>query len=584
LEDQPGRTDQVPSEGTPLGDSEQARRRRERQATRERELAERRAARRRGGAPEGADADNQPDVAANDPAQPPVARAEAITSPEAAGGHDAAAGPTPAAPAPAAAGNAASAAAAAPAAAEPAARPAPSAKVVPLRPEETGGETPRRAAGRADDRTEPPSPRRLSLRAVPDEQPAARPTPPVASPKPGGARPPAPAVAPPAARPSTAPAAQPRPRVPLAGPAGLRPRHIVMLSSFVLGVILPSVLVAWYMWAVALDQYASKVGFSVQRDESGSAVELLGGITELSGSSSTDTDILYKYIQSRELIETVNARLNLVDMFTRPEDPLYTMPPNPTIEDIEAHWGRVVKVFYDTASFLIEVRVVAFRPEDSRAITELILAESTRTLNDLAAAGRADATRYAREELEVSKSRLRDARQALTTFRVRNQIVDPAADVQGRMGLMNSLLSQQATALIELDLVAATAGPGDPRYIQAQRRVDVIEARLREERARFGDQPAAEDERYADIVAEFEALSVDLEFAQQAYLTSLATYDAAVAEAQRKSRYLATYLPPTLAERAEFPSRLLVFALAAGAFFSIWSIAVLVYYTLRDRV
>jgi capsular polysaccharide transport system permease protein len=424
----------------------------------------------------------------------------------------------------------------------------------------------------------------MSLRAVSEDQAAARATPPVASPKPAAAPPAAPAVASPAARTAAAPAASARPRVHVAGPAQLRPRHLVMLSTFVLGVILPSIVVAWYMWGVALDQYASRVGFSVQRDEAGSAVELLGGITELSGSSSTDTDILYKYIQSRELIETVNARLNLVDMFTRPEDPMYTLPPNPTIEDIEAHWGRVVKVFYDTASFLIEVRAVAFRPEDAKAITELILAESTRTLNELAASGRADATRYAREELEVSKGRLREARQALKTFRVRNQIVDPTADVQGRMGLLNNLLSQLAAALIELDLVAATAGPNDPRYIQAQRRVNAIEERLREERARFGDQPAAEDERYADIVAEFEALSVDVEFAQQAYLTSLATYDAAVAEAQRKSRYLATYLPPTLAERPEFPSRLLVFALATGAFFAIWSIAVLVYYTLRDRV
>lgn len=551
-------------------------------------MIERRAARKRGVAADGTDADNQLEGAAEEsPAHPSATAVSAGTT--AAGAvlaavpPDTQAKPAPAKPAPAKPTPAMAADQTA-AAAPQAATPSTSAKVVPLRPEDPGGDTSRRAAGPAASKAPPPSARRLSLKAVAEEPVSARPTPPVASPKPAKAPPAAPVVAPPAARPAAAPAAQMRPQVPLAGPAKLRTRHAVMLSSFVLGVILPSILVAWYMWGVALDQYASKVGFSVQRDETGSAVELLGGITQLSGSSSTDTDILYKYIQSRELIETVNARLNLVDMFTRPEDPMYTMAPNPTIEDIEAHWSRVVKVFYDTASFLIEVRAVAFRPEDSKAITELILAESTRTLNELAAAGRADATRYAREELEVSKTRLRQARQALTSFRVRNQIVDPTADVQGRMGLLNSLMSQQATALIELDLVAATAGPSDPRYVQAQRRVDVIEARLREERARFGDQPAAEDERYADIVAEFESLSVDLEFAQQAYLTSLATYDAAVAEAQRKSRYLATYLPPTLAERPEFPSRLLVFALATGAFFAIWSIAVLVYYTLRDRV
>jgi capsular polysaccharide transport system permease protein len=445
----------------------------------------------------------------------------------------------------------------------PAPTPAPAAAgvVIPLREaDRTAAGTPRRLHAMPP----APAPGRGAAAAVSLPKPSAMPPKPL-----------------PGARPGQAPAAAP---VPPAGPARLRTRHVVIALSFLATVVLPAMAAAWYLWAVALDQYASRVGFSVQKEEAGSAVEILGGITELSGSSSSDTDILYKYLQSRELITIIDTRLNLRDMFTRPEDPLVTLPPEPTIEDLEAQWGRMVDIFYDTASFLIEVRVRAFTPGDSRAITEAILAESTRKLNDITSTGREDATGYAREELNVAKARLRDARQALTAFRIRTQIVDPAADVQGRMGLLNNLLSQQAMALIELDLVAATATPSDPRYIQAQRRVDVIEARLREERARFGDSPDQEDQRYAELVAEFEALSVDLEFAQQAYLTSLATYDAAIAEAQRKSRYLATYLPPTLAERAEFPQRWLLFALFAGAAFALWAIGVMVYYTLRDRI
>lgn len=398
---------------------------------------------------------------------------------------------------------------------------------------------------------------------------------------------PSPATRVPGARRAPSPeavAAAANPAVPMAGPARLRRRHTVIIATFIACVVLPAITAAWYLWTIALDQYASSVGFSVHREENGSAVELLGGITELSGSSSTDTDILYKYIQSRELIGAVNADLNLVNIYTRPEDPLYSLPANPTIEDLEDQWERMVDIFYDTSSHLIEVRVRAFRPEDAHAISDRILAESTAKLNEITATGRGDATRYASEELELAKTRLRDARQALTAFRIRSQIVDPAADVQGRMGLLNSLLAQQATALIDLDMVAATANQNDPRYIQAQRRVQVIEDRLRAERARFGDQPAEEDQRYADLVAEFEALSVDLEFAQQAYLTSLATYDAAVAEAQRQSRYLATYLPPTMAERSEYPQRLLLFALFTGAALALWSIGVMVYYTVRDRI
>ena len=368
-----------------------------------------------------------------------------------------------------------------------------------------------------------------------------------------------------------------------ASAARMKKRHYGLMASFVLFVILPAAAVAWYMWMIALDQYSSRLGFSVQKEEMGSAIEMLGGIAQLSGSSSSDTDILYKFIQSRELVRNLQNRLDLVAIYTRPQDPLFSMPETPSIEDIEDHWNRKVDIFYDNASRLIEVRALAFDPQDALHITEGIAAESTRILNDLSAIARADTTNYARQELDKSLSRLKNARHALTAFRIRSQIVDPAADIQGRMGLLNTLLAQQATALIDLDLLASNTSASDPRYIQAQKRVEVIEARIRAERARFGDQPAEEDERYADLVAEFEALSVDLEFAQQAYLSSLASFDTAVAEAQRKSRYLATYQQPTLAEESQFPRRGLIFGLTLGFFFAVWAIMVLVYYTLRDR-
>lgn len=373
------------------------------------------------------------------------------------------------------------------------------------------------------------------------------------------------------------------PPLPAAGPARRRPRHRALALSFVLAVLVPAAAAAWYLWAVALDQYASRTGFSVQREDTSPAIELLGGITELSGGTSSDTDILYRFIRSRELVRRVDERLDLRAIYGRSGDPLFSLPPDPTIEDLEAHWRRKVDVFYDTSSRLIEVRALAFDPDDARAIARTILQESTIRLNALSNAAREDAMRFARAERDEALDRLRAARQAMTAFRITRQIVDPAADVQGRMGLLNNLLAQQASALIELDLLAVNSGTRDARYIQAQRRVEVIETRIRAERARFGSAADEDDARYADLVAEYEALAVDLEFAQQSYLAAQAAHDAALAEARRTSRYLATWLDPTLAERPEYPQRALILALVAGFAFAMWATGALVFYSLRDR-
>ncbi len=76
---------------------------------------------------------------------------------------------------------------------------------------------------------------------------------------------------------------------------------------------------------------------------------------------------------------------------------------------------------------------------------------------------------------------------------------------------------------------------------------------------------------------------MEREFAEQAYAVALSNFDGATAEANRKSRYLAAYIRPTFAQRAEFPQRILMITVVALFAFLLWSIVALVYYSLRDR-
>jgi capsular polysaccharide transport system permease protein len=366
----------------------------------------------------------------------------------------------------------------------------------------------------------------------------------------------------------------------------MKRRHFGLLLSFFLLVLAPAGASAVYLYTVAKDQYASRVGFSVRREEVSSAIEILGGITNLSGSSTTDTDVLFEYIRSQPMVRRVDERLDLRAIYTLPEDPVFVLAPGATIEDLTDYWGWMVKVFYDSASGLIELRVQAFTPEDAQAVAQAVFEESSALINTLSNIAREDATRYAKEELDRAVERLVEARQALTEFRARTQIVDPEADIQGRMSLLATLEGQLVEAQIDLDILRDTTRETDPRVQQAERRVAVIEGRIASERARFGmaDSGASEpDDAYATLVAEFERLLVDREFAEQAYLSALGAHDVALAEARRQSRYLAAYIEPTRAESAEYPQREVILALIAVFALIGWSILALVYYSIRDR-
>lgn len=374
-----------------------------------------------------------------------------------------------------------------------------------------------------------------------------------------------------------------------AGIAVMRRRHRIVILSFVCAVIVPFVLAASYLYLIAVDQYASRVGFTVRSEEMSSANELLGGLSMLTKSSSSDADVLYRFIESQTMVERIAAKIDLPKIYSRPIfDPVFAYDTDGTIEDLVDYWQRMVKITYDSGTGLIDVEVRAFTPEDSQMIAKAVVDESSAMINEMSATARLDATKYAKEELNLALTRLKSAREERTKFRSRTQIINPEVDIQEQMGLLGSLETQLAQAFIDLNLVLQTSSTDDPRVTQARRRIDVIEGLIEQERVKFGGGRAGQhdtepEDNYPTLLGEFERLTVNVEYANSAYVTAMAALDAANAHAQRQSRYLAAYTTPSLPQASLYPERG-VLSLVMAVFLTLtWSIGILVYYSLRDR-
>ena len=379
------------------------------------------------------------------------------------------------------------------------------------------------------------------------------------------------------------PVPRPPPTPPEAGPLRIRRRHGGVLASFLALVAAPLMLLAVYLWGFAEDQFVSRTAFAV-RSEDGpdAALAMLGGVADLTGTGAggEDAEILYDWLRSRALVD----RLRDAGVFRgawASDDPVFGHAGDGTVEDDLAQWRRMTRLAHDPRTGLLDLEVRAFDPDEARRFAAAALAEGTALINRLSAQARADATAHARDELARAEARLSNARAELTAFRSRNRMIDPAADVAGRMGLLASLEQQLAEAMIAEGLLRDTTGPDDPRIQQGARRIAVIRERIAEERATLGAGGAGED--YALLTAEFERLAVEREFAEASYTAAAARLDAAAAEARRTSRYLAAFIEPTLAERAEFPARGPTLALAAAGLTAVWALLVLVWYSLRDR-
>lgn len=363
--------------------------------------------------------------------------------------------------------------------------------------------------------------------------------------------------------------------------ASLKPRHWLVLLSFLLIVAMPVTATVWYLWGRAADQYASYVGFLVRSEQNNTALDALSGLTQLAKNSGSDTDILYKFIQSQSLVEEVSKQIDLAEIWSKhPEDVLFNYNGSRKIEDLVQHWNRMVKIYYDTG--MLDLKILAYDPADAKRIADAILSESQKRLDQINAVARQDSMKYAQEDLDLAIARLKEARQAVSAFRNKNQIIDPSSATMEQAGIVATLQQQLAEALVQLDMLRVNAPVGDPRIVQSELRVSSIRDQIKEQRNKVGSDQI-EAEALAEIVSQFEALQVDRQFAEASYTAAMAAYDSARSSADRRALYLAAYVQPTLATKSEYPMRLRILAVVSGFLLLVWILGVMFYYGSRDR-
>ena len=360
-------------------------------------------------------------------------------------------------------------------------------------------------------------------------------------------------------------------------------RHFGILASLLAFVVVPVVVSAWYLYARAAPQYASYVGFVVRADDANSPIDMLGGLAELGGGGQTrDAEILHEFLASPQIADAARSTLDLDALWVATGDPVFSMTKDRSLEALTRHWQRKVVVDFDPTSGLIQVRATAFSAEGATALTTLVQNESAALVNALSADARADAMAHAETDLARAEDRLSAAREDVARFRSTYQMVDPEADLQAQMGVLASLQSSLAEALIELDLLEGDARAGQFRTEAAAKRVQSIRDQITAERTRLA-QGAQGRAGMTEVTSRYESLALEVEFAQSAYVAALANLETARAEAARQNRYLASFVEPTRPERADFPHRpALLLGIAVGLLLT-WAIFTLSYYGMRDR-
>lgn len=388
---------------------------------------------------------------------------------------------------------------------------------------------------------------------------------------------------PPAAAPASPYANPERPRS--AGPA--RARMSMPRLTALLVIALPTMLTALYYGLWAADQYLVEVRFAVRGPSGAANVDVLGIVTGTAsaGSTTTDSYIVMDFIKSRQILDQLEGKLDIKKVYNHARaDWPARLGNNKSKEDELDYWKWMVTLSFDTTSQVIAVRAKAFTPEDAKAVAAAVIKLSEDLVNDLSARARTDSVKYAQLELARMEERLKQNRIAQRGFREKQQEFDPRRAAEAQLALLSKLTDELSVQRTRMTTLRQSMGENAPPVQYLATQIKALEQQIEVERQRFA--AAAKEQRdpaLSQLVADFDELAVERDFAEKAYVSALASLERARADADRQQRYLATFVAPSLPQDALHPKRILNTLGVLGGSAILWALGMLIFYGVRDH-
>lgn len=351
--------------------------------------------------------------------------------------------------------------------------------------------------------------------------------------------------------------------------------------AFILG---PTILYALYLLLLAPAQYQTTTAFAV-RGADRAPMDTLGVLGISAPSSNTlDARIVEEYIRSSAMVEALRERYGFNEAYSRFHlDPLFSrLSPSASNERATSFWRGKVRVRHDPASQSTIVELGAFTAEDSLRLSRGVLALSEELVNHMSDRAMSDLADAADREIQRKREEYETARDRLAEYQGRRfSGVDVSTPAQQAMALVGSIDSQLAQKRTELATMSQTYQPDAPQLAGLRREIAALEV----ERARAVQAAlSTPGEQAAGGQIEAQAVLMDYEVAQQAYVAALQAAESVRRQSVNDRKYVVAYVPPREPERSNWWTRLgNVLAVFIGSAL-LWGVGALIYSIIRDHM
>ncbi|MGE0736762.1 MAG: hypothetical protein AB7G15_14015 [Alphaproteobacteria bacterium] len=352
-------------------------------------------------------------------------------------------------------------------------------------------------------------------------------------------------------------------------------------NAFLALVILPTLVVALYTLLFASDQYVSETRFWV-RGQKAAQPNVIGTMLGAPSSSATleETLAVRDFILSNDAVALLEKRVDLRRVYGNSDiDYFNRLSADASAERLVSYHREMIELGHNLQSGIMTMRVAAYGGKEALALSTALLQMAEELINRFNERALQDALRVGREEVRVAEERVARIRQELTTFRDRARAIDPSQSTATVLSNIGALELRLANARTEFAEAKTYLAPDSQQIIALKTRIAALEAEIDREKSRL----TGTDGALAPIVAEYEKLQLQRDFADKGLASALASLETARIEAQRQQMFIVRVVSPNEPQRPDWwRSWITVVSVFAGSLL-MFGIGALMITATRDR-
>lgn len=336
-------------------------------------------------------------------------------------------------------------------------------------------------------------------------------------------------------------------------------KHILLNSLLaMLIIVLPFTTVALYILNVAQDRYTSESVVVIKQvgEPSTSAMGGLGVLIGANNTSMEDSRYLKAYIESADMLNRLNAKMNFRDAFQGDgKDPVFQLSLDTSNEDLLKYYNRRITVSLNEQNQLLTINTQGLTQEFTLRFNQAVLAESELFINEISQRIAREQMSYAEQQLAEAATRLAAAKDALINYQNQNKMFDPLANAEALSRLVAGFQAQLAELQTQERALLSYLNPDAPQVVALRSQIVALQQQIANEQAKLTSTNGTKLNRQA---VQFESLKADVEFATDLYRLSLAALEKSRLEAARKLKNLIVISSPQLPQEALYPRKLYI--------------------------